>query len=107
MSEITSPSRQILLLSNCFADEVLAIDAAKLGLEQQGECQNCRNPDEKKLTLNHLRWPWRAFLCQLSVDIFWMMRENAGLSGGITARLWSPAVIGRFCSGLSWLFSRF
>ncbi|WP_260814049.1 hypothetical protein [Xanthomonas prunicola] len=36
MSEITSPSRQILLFSNCFADEGLAIDAAKLGLEQQG-----------------------------------------------------------------------
>jgi hypothetical protein len=36
MSEITSPSRQILLFSNHFADEGLAIDAAKLGLEQQG-----------------------------------------------------------------------
>lgn len=50
MSEITEPTNQVLLCSNCFTDEGLRIDAAKHGFAQQGECPNCKSPDGQKLT---------------------------------------------------------
>jgi hypothetical protein len=60
MSEITEPTSQVLLCSNCFADEGLRIDAAKHGLEQQGECPNCQSPDGKKLTRDQIKdLAWR------------------------------------------------
>lgn len=63
MSDITEPTSQALLCSNCFTDEGLRIDAEKHGLEQQGECPNCRSSDGKKLTLDHIKsLAWRFFV---------------------------------------------
>ncbi|EPO4111515.1 RES family NAD+ phosphorylase [Enterobacter cloacae] len=68
MSEITEPTSQVLLCSNCFADEGLRIDAAKHGLEQQGECPNCQSPDGKKLTRDQIKdLAWRFFVSGTTV----------------------------------------
>jgi len=54
---------QILLCSNCFVDEGLKIDAFKQGIEQEGGCPNCRSPDGRKLTKDHIqRLAWRFFV---------------------------------------------
>src|ERR1017187_8979397 len=42
------------LQSSCFVDEGLRIDSWKHGVEQQGDCPNCKNPDGKKLTKEHI-----------------------------------------------------
>ena len=68
MSDITEPTSQVLLCSNCFTDEGLRIDAAKHGLEQQGECPNCQSPDGQKLTLDHIKGlAWRFFVSGTTV----------------------------------------
>lgn len=54
---------QFLLCSNCFVDEGLRIDSWKHGVEQDGECPNCKNRDGKKLTREHvLRIAHRFFV---------------------------------------------
>lgn len=68
MSEITEPTSQVLLCSNCFADEGLRIDSAKHGLGQQGECPNCKSPDGQKLTRDHIKdLAWRFFVSGTTV----------------------------------------
>lgn len=44
----------VMLCSNCFVDEGLRIDSWKRGVEKQGECPNCKSPDGKKLTKEHV-----------------------------------------------------
>jgi hypothetical protein len=54
---------QPLLCSNCFEDEGLRIDAIKHGLEQQGDCPNCKSPEGRKLTKKHIEGlAWRFFV---------------------------------------------
>ena len=54
---------QYLLCSNCFVDEGLRIDAFKHGLEQEGDCPNCKSPSGRKLTKDHIqRLAWRFFV---------------------------------------------
>ena len=43
-----------LLCSDCFVDEGLRIDAFKGGLEQEGNCPNCKSPRGRKLTKEHV-----------------------------------------------------
>lgn len=59
---------QSLLCSNCFADEGLRIDAAKHGLEQQGECPECKSSEGRKLTKKHIEGlAWRFFVSGTTV----------------------------------------
>jgi hypothetical protein len=52
-----------ILCSNCFADEGLRIDAFKSGIEQEGDCPNCKKQDGRKLTEDHvLALAWRFFV---------------------------------------------
>ena len=52
-----------LLCSDCFADEGLRIDAFKHGLEQKGDCPNCKSPAGRKLTKKHIEGlAWRFFV---------------------------------------------
>lgn len=68
MFDDREPAGQILLCSNCFTDEGLRIDAAKHGLEEQGECPNCKNHDGKKLTGDHIKaLAWRFFVSGTTV----------------------------------------
>ncbi|MED5611037.1 RES family NAD+ phosphorylase [Pseudomonas sp. JH-2] len=68
MSDVTEPTSQVLLCSNCFTDEGLRIDAAKHGVEQQGECPNCQSLDGQKLTREHiLGLAWRFFVSGTTV----------------------------------------
>jgi hypothetical protein len=54
---------QPLLCSNCFVDEGLRIDAVKLGLDQGGDCPNCKSPSGRKLTKELIqRLAWRFFV---------------------------------------------
>ncbi len=46
---------QFLLCSKCFVDEGLRIDSWKHGIEQQACCPNCKSPDGKKLTKEHVQ----------------------------------------------------
>lgn len=63
MSDIIELTSKVLLCSNCFTDEGLRIDAAKHGLEQQGECPNCQSSDGQKLTRDHIKaLAWRFFV---------------------------------------------
>jgi len=63
MTDETANDSQPLLCSNCFADEGLRIDAAKHGLEQQGDCPNCKSPTGRKLTKKHIESiAWRFFV---------------------------------------------
>lgn len=54
MTDEAESATQFLLCSNCFVDEGLRIDSWKRGVEQQGECPNCKSPDGKKLTREHV-----------------------------------------------------
>ena len=51
---MTDDATQFLLCSNCFVDEGLRIDSWKHGIEQEGECPNCKSHDGKKLTKEHV-----------------------------------------------------
>ena len=63
MTDESANDSQPLLCSNCFADEGLRIDAMKHGLEQPGDCPNCRNQDGRKLTKKHIEaLAWRFFV---------------------------------------------
>lgn len=63
MTDETANDSQPLLCSNCFADEGLRVDAAKHGLEQQGDCPNCKSPEGRKLTKKHIEGlAWRFFV---------------------------------------------
>lgn len=63
MSDVTEPTSEILLCSNCFTDEGLRIDAVKHGLTQHGECPNCQSVDGQKLTRDHIQGlAWRFFV---------------------------------------------
>lgn len=63
MTDNNSSGSQPLLCSNCFIDEGLRIDAAKHGLQQNGDCPNCKSPDGRKLTKEHIeRLAWRFFV---------------------------------------------
>jgi hypothetical protein len=63
VTDDTASKLEPLLCSNCFTDEGLRIDAAKHGLEQQGECPNCRSSDGRKLTRGHIEsLAWRFFV---------------------------------------------
>lgn len=63
MADDKANNSQPLLCSNCFADEGLRIDAAKRGLEQQGDCPNCKSPEGRKLTKKHIEdLAWRFFV---------------------------------------------
>ncbi len=63
MTDETMKNSQPLLCSNCFADEGLRIDAAKHGLEQQGDCPNCNSTEGRKLTKKHIEdLAWRFFV---------------------------------------------
>lgn len=54
---------QHLLCSNCFVDEGLRIDAFKQGVEQDGDCPNCKNSSGRKLTREDIRkLAWRFFV---------------------------------------------
>lgn len=68
MSDTTGPTSEVLLCSDCFTDEGLRIDAAKHGLEQQGECPNCQSPNGHKLTQDHIKGlAWRFFVSGTTV----------------------------------------
>lgn len=54
MTDKVANATQFLLCSNCFVDEGLRIDSWKHGVEQEGECPNCKSPDGKKLTREHV-----------------------------------------------------
>ncbi len=54
MNDDAANTTQFLLCSNCFVDEGLRIDSWKHGVEQEGECQNCKSHDGKKLTREHV-----------------------------------------------------
>ncbi len=54
MTDEAANDTQFLLCSNCFFDEGLRIDSRKHGVEQQGNCPNCKSPDGKKLTKEHV-----------------------------------------------------
>lgn len=54
MTDGAANATQFLLCSNCFVDEGLRIDSWKHGVEQEGECPNCKSPDGKKLTREHV-----------------------------------------------------
>lgn len=57
-----------LLCSNCFVDEGLRIDASKRGLEQEGNCPNCKSPNGRKLTKNHIqKLAWRFFVAGTTI----------------------------------------
>lgn len=63
MTDGTASDSQPLLCSNCFADEGLRIDALKHGLEQLGDCPNCRSPAGRKLTKKVIEdIAWRFFV---------------------------------------------
>ncbi|MDH4611598.1 RES family NAD+ phosphorylase [Pseudomonas sp. BN102] len=63
MADETANDGQPLLCSNCFADEGLRIDAVKHGLEQQGDCPNCKSPEGRKLMKEHIQGlAWRFFV---------------------------------------------
>lgn len=52
-----------LLCSDCFVDEGLRIDAFKHGLEKEGDCPNCKSPNGRKLTKDHIEaLAWRFFV---------------------------------------------
>ncbi|MYN04401.1 RES domain-containing protein [Pseudoduganella sp. DS3] len=54
MTGIDSNNDQIILCSNCFADEGLRIDAIKLGLENSDECPQCKSTEGRKLMENQI-----------------------------------------------------
>lgn len=54
MTDEAANTAHFLLCSNCFADEGLRIDSWKHGVEQEGECPNCKSHDGKKLTKEHV-----------------------------------------------------
>ncbi|WP_174902155.1 RES family NAD+ phosphorylase [Burkholderia pseudomultivorans] len=56
MTDDTANATEVLLCSNCFFDEGLRIDSWKHGIEQDGECPNCKSPDGRKLTKDHVLW---------------------------------------------------
>lgn len=63
MTDETANDSQPLLCSDCFVDEGLRIDAAKHGLEMQGDCPNCKSPEGRKLTKKHIEGlAWRFFV---------------------------------------------
>lgn len=63
MTVETTSDGQPLLCSNCFVDEGLRIDAAKCGLDREGDCPNCKSPDGRKLTKKHIEGlAWRFFV---------------------------------------------
>lgn len=54
---------QVVLCSNCFADEGLKIDALKNGLEQEEECPHCKSRTGRKLTKELTEaLAWRFFV---------------------------------------------
>lgn len=61
MTDVITSSSPVLLCSNCFADEGLRIDARKNGVEQQGECPNCKSSTGHKLTKDHIERIARRF----------------------------------------------
>lgn len=68
MSEITAAASQIVLCSDCFADEGLRIDAAKHGIEQQAQCPSCQSQGGKKLTSDQVKaLAWRFFVSGTTV----------------------------------------
>jgi hypothetical protein len=61
---------QPLLCSNCFVDEGLRIDALKHGLDQPGNCPNCKSPDGRKLTKEHITGlAWRFFVSGTTIRL--------------------------------------
>lgn len=63
MTMTTEDNSQPLLCSDCFADEGLKIDATKHGLEQDGDCPNCKSPTGRKLTKELIKAvTWRFFV---------------------------------------------
>ncbi|WP_198043680.1 hypothetical protein [Janthinobacterium sp. 1_2014MBL_MicDiv] len=68
MTDRIEPLGEILLCSDCFKDEGLRIDAAKHGIEQDGNCPNCQSPYGQKLTLRHVKsLAWRFFVSGTTV----------------------------------------
>lgn len=54
---------QPLLCSDCFVDEGLRIDSFKRGLEQDGNCPNCKSQSGRKLTKAHIQsLAWSFFV---------------------------------------------
>lgn len=63
MTAQTEGDDQPLLCSNCFVDSGLRIDAFTHGLEQEGECPQCKSPNGRKLTKDHIHGlAWRFFV---------------------------------------------
>jgi hypothetical protein len=63
MTKTEGDSAPVLLCSDCFVDEGLRIDAYKRGLEQVGDCPNCKSPGGRKLTKGHIEGlAWRFFV---------------------------------------------
>lgn len=63
MADETATDNQPILCSNCFTDEGLRIDATKHGLEQHGDCPNCKSSEGRKLTKKHIEGlAWRFFV---------------------------------------------
>ncbi len=57
-----------LLCSDCFVDEGLRIDAYKHGFEKEGDCPNCKSPNGRKLTKDHVEaLAWRFFVSGTTV----------------------------------------
>lgn len=54
MTDEAKSQEQYILCSNCFFDEGLRIDAWKHGTEHQSDCPNCKNPNGRKLTKEHV-----------------------------------------------------
>lgn len=68
MASQTNNDGPPLLCSECFVDEGLRIDAVNHGLEQQGECPNCKSRGGRKLTRRHIEaLAWRFFVSGTTV----------------------------------------
>lgn len=63
MTKTKDDGTTALLCSDCFVDEGLRIDAYKHGFEQEGDCPNCKSPNGRKLTKDHIEaLAWRFFV---------------------------------------------
>lgn len=68
MTSETTNDNEMLLCSECFADEGLRIDAAKHGLEQQDACPSCKSKEGRKLTKKHIEdLAWQFFVSGTTV----------------------------------------
>jgi hypothetical protein len=63
MTTTTDDASAALLCSDCFVDEGLRVDAHKHGLDEDGECPQCKSLTGKKLTRDHIQnLAWRFFV---------------------------------------------